>query len=155
MNPRLGRFPRVTAARLAVSSTGAKRPTAAANESQYDSGPLISRSSASRAVSSVSTKKPPPLGNGSPARKRCPVCGEISYSQAGIHPQCNQVRSESERLKRVEKSAVAAQLIEELTQRPVMGRWDKTCPRCGTRLHSRKKTCECGHVFHRPAPEHA
>jgi hypothetical protein len=25
--------------------------------------------------------------------------------------------------------------------------WKKRCPKCGTQIHARQKTCKCGHTF--------
>ncbi len=36
----------------------------------------------------ISTRKPPPLTIG-PVRRRCAICGNPSYSQTGVHPQCS------------------------------------------------------------------
>jgi hypothetical protein len=36
----------------------------------------------------VSEKKPEPFYF-PPLRKNCPVCGEVSYSLSGEHPQCS------------------------------------------------------------------
>jgi len=35
----------------------------------------------------MNTNKPEPLF-AEPIRKRCPICGERTYSAVGIHPQC-------------------------------------------------------------------
>lgn len=101
----------------------------------------------------MSHKKPPPLGNESPPRKRCEVCGEVSYSHAGIHPQCAQQRSESLRRRRVKTPENEPPLLATPPKGSLMRRWDKTCPRCAARLHVRKKACDCGHVFGRPVAE--
>jgi hypothetical protein len=44
----------------------------------------------------MSEKKPQPL---IPARirNRCPVCGEVSYSRSGIHPQCSVRKADEKR----------------------------------------------------------
>jgi hypothetical protein len=39
----------------------------------------------------VSEKKPEFFA---PPRKTCPICGKVSYSLAGIHPQCAQKRAD-------------------------------------------------------------
>jgi len=87
-------------------------------------------------------KKPEPLFQDPPAQKFCPVCGEVSYSKAGIHPQCAVTQADSLRRKRqkappktVKKSA------------PVMKPWHRLCPRCRGQVHIRRKNCDCGHVF--------
>jgi hypothetical protein len=45
----------------------------------------------------ISTRKPLPL-HVQPARKRCSICGEISYSVGGAHPQCCVEQADSRRL---------------------------------------------------------
>jgi hypothetical protein len=45
-------------------------------------------------------RKPTPLFQPR-ERKRCPVCAEISYSSAGIHPQCAVRRSDAKRLEAI------------------------------------------------------
>jgi hypothetical protein len=51
-------------------------------------------------------RKPIPLYNHG-SRKRCPVCGEISYSNGVTHPQCCVRRDDAERLKRLKLVAAA------------------------------------------------
>ena len=41
----------------------------------------------------MDSKKPTPL-IAKPAGKPCPVCGQTSYSQSGVHPQCNLNRAD-------------------------------------------------------------
>jgi hypothetical protein len=43
----------------------------------------------------VSEKKPEPIYFLRPAPKYCPVCGKVSYSQSGEHPQCAINRSDA------------------------------------------------------------
>ena len=97
----------------------------------------------------MSHKKPPPLRSNGPSRRRCPVCDEISYSQAGIHPQCAQLRSQSARLQRVER-IIPRPSPDAPPKGGPMGRWQKLCPRCSARVHVRQKACPCGHVFGLP-----
>ena len=49
-------------------------------------------------------KKPQPL---IPVRThdRCPVCGEISYSPAGVHPQCAEQRADEKRVNRTKRNS--------------------------------------------------
>ena len=42
----------------------------------------------------VSNKKAAPLF-ADPPRKKCPVCGQTTYSAAGVHPQCCSTRSDA------------------------------------------------------------
>ena len=53
-----------------------------------------------------SRSKPQPL---IPARvhKRCPVCGEISYSRAGVHPQCSVRQADEKHDSEVKKCLVS------------------------------------------------
>ena len=94
----------------------------------------------------MSAKKPQPL---IPARvyNRCPVCGEISYSRAGVHPQCS-VRQADEKHKSRSKRAKLLEK-EEKTATPASGisAWQKSCPKCNALQHVRKKVCGCGHTF--------
>ena len=92
----------------------------------------------------MNQKKPEPLFAAQPAHKYCPVCGEVSYSKQGIHPQCAQAQADelqSEQLKAKRKSSISTS--STLFVNP----WYKRCPRCGTHLHARKKHCDCGHTF--------
>lgn len=94
----------------------------------------------------MSEKKPTPdLGGRAP--KRCPVCGEPSYSAAGVHPQCSVKKADAERsLKRKEEQlASEAQKTEDKPTGPTG--WQKVCPNCRAILHVRKLRCECGHQF--------
>ena len=74
--------------------------------------------------------------------KVCPVCGQSSYSVAGIHPQCATVLADaprSERLRAAKKSNA------EKKVKPSPSRsWLKKCPNCGADVHVRKKLCDCG-----------
>jgi hypothetical protein len=42
---------------------------------------------------------PKPVPMAGPPRARCPVCREVVYSRAGIHPQCAVRQSEAPRTK--------------------------------------------------------
>ncbi|QDU89241.1 hypothetical protein Pla175_26280 [Pirellulimonas nuda] len=44
----------------------------------------------------MSEKKPEPLIRAEPQQK-CPVCGHVSYSIGGIHPQCHSVMADRKR----------------------------------------------------------
>ncbi|MGE0760192.1 MAG: hypothetical protein AB7F89_12755 [Pirellulaceae bacterium] len=77
----------------------------------------------------------------------CPVCGKLSYSRAGIHPQCA-VRREDEiskqRIKREERLAPKSNLM---SARSKPAPWQKICPKCNVMQHARKTTCSCGYHF--------
>ena len=59
-------------------------------------------------------QKPEPL-YAAPVRKRCPVCGEISYSSAGIHPQCAVDQCDAERMKSVTIGRVQSPETERMS----------------------------------------
>ena len=46
-------------------------------------------------------KKPAPLMRSGQPRRLCPVCGTVSYSRYGIHPQCAQQQADAPRLERL------------------------------------------------------
>lgn len=91
------------------------------------------------------SRKPEPLYE-SPPRKRCPVCGEITYSSAGIHPQCAVHQADSKRMAKV-KSAAATAPKTTSTDASKLSPWQTTCPKCKAVVHVRKKVCECGHTL--------
>jgi hypothetical protein len=76
----------------------------------------------------------------------CPVCGKRSYSAAGTHPQCAQTQADAMRKKQLaaEKAAEEKQPSKASRQQ---NSWKKTCPKCDTEVHVRKKVCSCGHDF--------
>ena len=87
-------------------------------------------------------RKPTPLFQPR-ERKRCPVCAEISYSFAGIHPQCAVHQSDAKRLE-----AIKLKKQTSINRLPVNDRqWQKTCSQCNAVLHVRRKVCDCGHKF--------
>lgn len=62
----------------------------------------------------VSEKKPTPMisqRNG----KKCPVCGQPSYSAGGIHPQCAVVQADSPRKSQLMAAKKAAALVKAKT----------------------------------------
>ncbi len=79
----------------------------------------------------------------------CRVCGEVSYSGSGIHPQCAQNEADQKRVKRQKRSAktTRAKLDKSLELKP----WHNRCPKCRAQVHISKKTCACGHVLKRTA----
>lgn len=46
------------------------------------------------AVEKVTVKKPSPI-HPTPNRRLCPVCGKVSYSRSGEHPQCSVNRADA------------------------------------------------------------
>ena len=89
--------------------------------------------------------EPNPTSNSmTKGKKVCPVCGQPSYSREGIHPQCAIEQSDAprqEELARLKKKAATEK------KQPRQRSWNKKCPKCGTELHVRRKSCECGHAF--------
>jgi len=75
----------------------------------------------------------------------CRVCGKVSYSASGIHPQCAQTEADQKRVNRQKRTAktTSAKLDKSLELKP----WHNRCPKCRTQVHIRKKTCTCGHVL--------
>ena len=79
-------------------------------------------------------------------RPCCPVCGETSYSSAGIHPQCAVRRLDDERMKRM-RLRVARGQQEQFEPPCDMSPWKRVCPVCNELQRVRKPACNCGHVF--------
>ena len=95
-------------------------------------------------------KRPLPLQ--SPAqRQRCPVCGEPSYSRAGIHPQCAQRQADAKRMARTRTRTKPRRPAAKTASPAALKAWHKLCPRCRTQIHIRKTRCSCGHDFQRQA----
>jgi hypothetical protein len=84
--------------------------------------------------------RPPPLYP-SPPRPRCPVCGHVSYSATGVHPQCSLRKADAERMRRL---AGRARTIPPPAKTQELSPWQRVCPRCKVVVHIRKKICECG-----------
>ncbi len=84
--------------------------------------------------------RPPPLYP-SPTRPRCPVCGHVSYSATGVHPQCSLRKADAERMRR---QAGRAKKLESAVKPQELSPWQRVCARCKAVVHIRKKVCECG-----------
>lgn len=56
----------------------------------------------------MNNKKPLPLIT-QPKRKSCPICGKVTYSSNGIHPQCAVLQADAPRQARLteERKAIA------------------------------------------------
>jgi hypothetical protein len=98
-------------------------------------------------AAAMHVKKPDPL----PARESkpvriCAVCGQVSYSQGGIHPQCAQEQADAGRVARI-KAENKAELKDKPNGLLVSKPWCKACPKCQLQMHVRKRTCECGYRF--------
>ena len=105
-----------------------------------------------KSVTSMSAKKPLPLISRR-KHERCPVCGEISYSLGGVHPQCSVRQADEKRMDRIKRNKSV-----EKKAKPVSAAkpWQRVCPKCKALQHVRKKVCTCGHEFgggSRPASE--
>ena len=87
--------------------------------------------------------KPKPLF-ATPTRNICPVCGETSYSAAGIHPQCAARQADAKRMRLVKPAAAKAKAAAAAT---TLNAWQKRCPKCRAIVHVRKKSCGCGHTW--------
>ena len=94
----------------------------------------------------MSEKKPTP-DLGDRARKRCPVCGEPSFSAAGVHPQCSAKKADAERSLKLKKERLAGEAKKAENKSTGPTSWQKACPNCKAILHVRKSRCECGHQF--------
>lgn len=91
----------------------------------------------------MSAKKPIPTVDG-PVPKKCPVCGKPSYSLGGIHPQCAVFRADApRRMQLAAERKAKAEKAEKAAQRT----WEKTCPKCDSRVPIRTGLCECGFDF--------
>jgi hypothetical protein len=90
----------------------------------------------------MSPKKTAPITT-SPGRKVCPVCGQVSYSPAGVHPQCAETQADEQRM----KQAKAKKNAKPVSLAATPSAWRKPCPKCGTQVHVRKAQCACGHKF--------
>ena len=101
--------------------------------------------SAGRAV--MATKKPDGLLARKTAPQRiCPVCGVITYSRGGIHPQCAQERADAPRVRRIKAAKKVAKPKVKVAPK-ALSAWHKLCPKCRRQVHVRKQTCDCGHKF--------
>ena len=94
----------------------------------------------------MSEKKPTPVLV-EPNSKKCPVCGQRSYSWEGIHPQCAMALADAPRKLCLAAQKKAAAQIKAKTNNSKLTLWEKMCPQCGSRLPARKSVCACGHHF--------
>ena len=92
----------------------------------------------------MQVKKPLPLDAAERKPLRlCVVCGEVSYSVGGIHPQCAQQQADARRVARIK----AEQKLAPAPEPALAKSWTKPCPKCGLPMHIRKKLCDCGYHF--------
>ena len=80
-------------------------------------------------------------------RRLCSVCGTVSYSPGGIHPQCNQLQADIARVERLKAAKKTEKPKEKVAISGTLRPWQKLCPKCRTQLHVRKLACICGHRF--------
>jgi rubredoxin len=82
-----------------------------------------------------------------PPRRLCPVCGAVSYSREGIHPQCAERRADVPRMERVMADNKVDKRKGIAEDSSLVRPWHKRCPECQTQLHIRKMACVCGYRF--------
>jgi len=84
-----------------------------------------------------------------PAQKRteCPVCGEVTYSRSGIHPQCAMKRRDEQRVARLKSKRKPAKKAAKQASALALKPWHKRCPKCRAQVHVRKSECDCGYSF--------
>jgi hypothetical protein len=68
----------------------------------------------------------------------CPVCGKISYSVGGIHPQCAVSRAD-------ERLRVPGPAKKSTAGKP--SGFSKRCRGCGRSVAARRMVCDCGRAF--------
>ena len=74
-------------------------------------------------IENAVTSKPSPLYE-QPARKRCPICGEISYSAEGVHPQCRVAEADSRRMEKL-KAARKAEEDQPVAVTSTLAHWQR------------------------------
>lgn len=84
----------------------------------------------------MSEKKPPLVATR--IRPICPVCGKVSYSLHGMHPQCAVARADA--------GLRATQKAKKEPAAPRSG-FTKRCPRCSRTVAARRMVCDCGRSF--------
>jgi hypothetical protein len=77
----------------------------------------------------------------------CAVCGTVSYSPGGIHPQCAEELADAPRVERLKAEKKAEKPRGQGAKPNALNSWHKRCPKCRMHLHIRKLTCDCGHQF--------
>jgi hypothetical protein len=77
----------------------------------------------------------------------CPVCGKQSYSAGGIHPQCAVKQADAPREQRLKAKKKLEAQNKPKVKKPPQAWNQKNCPKCGAKVHVRKKTCGCGFDF--------
>jgi hypothetical protein len=73
-------------------------------------------------------KKPvPSMTQDNKPRRLCPVCGKVSYSRGGMHPQCSQTREDAPRIARL-KAAKKAELQKRAVANAALLSHDSALP---------------------------
>jgi hypothetical protein len=100
-------------------------------------------------LAAMDNKKPIPLLlRQNKPRHVCSVCGIVSYSPGGIHPQCAQKQADAPRVEGLKSAKKAENPKDKVANSSAPNLWQKkVCPRCHTNSHARKLTCDCGHQF--------
>ena len=81
-------------------------------------------------------------------QKHCPICGEVSYSAAGIHPQCAMAQADAQAdAQRIQEAKPALKSPKKKARDSDRKPWQKKCPKCQALMHVRKKLCDCGYAF--------
>jgi len=122
-----------------------KKPPNKAKASQTRT-PLAASDTAKRDGERVINRKPLPLYTPR-VRKHCPVCGEISYSPAGIHPQCAMHAADAKRTKRIKRAKSAQKPRMTATDATDVKPWHRVCAKCKAVVHIRRRVCSCGNKF--------
>lgn len=94
------------------------------------------------------TSKPLPLltPDNNPQRV-CSVCGKVSYSRGGVHPQCAEESADAARVKLLKEAQKAESPKEKVANSAALSPWHRLCPKCHKERHIRKQVCDCGHRF--------
>jgi hypothetical protein len=88
----------------------------------------------------MSEKKPVIIVSTRP-REVCPVCGKVSYSRSGEHPQCAVARADANT--RAARKAAGIEPSKSSSRRP----WFRLCPKCKVQVPARRAVCNCGYSF--------
>jgi hypothetical protein len=132
--------------RSARRRTAKKRPTNGKGGTALVAAPVAERDG-----ERVANRKPGPLF--SPRlRKHCPVCGEIAYSAAGIHPQCAMHAADAKRTKRIKRMKSVQKPRMTATDATDIKPWHRVCPKCKAVVHIRRRICSCGNRFSTAKP---
>lgn len=94
----------------------------------------------------MSAKKPipliPPL-----VHSRCPICGELSYSRNGVHPQCSAQQADENSKSRIKRDKPLRDVYKAAKSDTEIDPLKERCPVCSALQQDRITVCECGHVF--------